>query len=50
MRGEILQKVEWTMKKKIVILGLSVAFVFLFSTAAFAAGWKQVDVGWWYQN
>lgn len=38
------------MKKKIVILGLSVASVFLFSTAAFAAGWKQDDVGWWYQN
>lgn len=38
------------MKKKRVILGLSVASVFLFSTTAFAAGWKQDDVGWWYQN
>ena len=38
------------MKKKLVILGVTVASVFLFSTTAFAAGWRQDAVGWWYQN
>lgn len=38
------------MKKKIVTLGLAVASVFMFSTTAFAAGWRQDSVGWWYQN
>lgn len=39
MRCEILQKVEWTMKKKLVILGFTVASVVLFSTTAFAGEW-----------
>ena len=38
------------MKKKLVTLGLAVASVFMFSTTAFAAGWKQGSAGWWYQN
>ena len=38
------------MRKKIVTLGLAVASVFMFSTTAFAAGWRQDSVGWWYQN
>ena len=38
------------MKKKLVTLGLAVASVFMFSTTAFAAGWRQDNVGWWYQN
>lgn len=38
------------MKKKLVTLGFTVVSIFMFSTTAFAAGWKQDNVGWWYQN
>ena len=38
------------MKKKLVILGFTVASVVLFSTTAFAGEWIHDGYGWWYRN
>ena len=38
------------MKKKLVVLGLSMAGVLMLSNTAFAGEWKRNNVGWWYQE
>ena len=38
------------MKKKLLVLGLSMAGVLMLSNTAFAGEWKRNNVGWWYQE
>ncbi|MDR3780590.1 MAG: hypothetical protein Q3Y15_06535 [Candidatus Copromonas sp.] len=38
------------MKKKLLVLELSVAGVLMLSNTAFAGEWKRNNVGWWYQE
>ena len=38
------------MKKKLLVLGLSMAGVLMLSNTAFAGEWKRNNVGWWYQK
>ena len=38
------------MKKKLLVLGLSMAGVLMLSKTAFAGEWKRNNVGWWYQE
>ena len=38
------------MKKKLLVLVLSMAGVLMLSNTAFAGEWKRNNVGWWYQE
>lgn len=38
------------MRKKLLVLGLSMAGVLMLSNSAFADEWKRNNVGWWYQE